>query len=272
MPPRGDVLGMPSPDEIVTDLIAEHRSLDAVLDVLSPRDWDAPTPAEGWAVRDQVSHLAFFDEAATTASRDPDRFLADTARALADGGDPMAAHLARGRGMDPEELLGWWQGARRELIEAVSSVEPGTRIPWYGPPMGVISFVTARLMETWAHGQDVVDAVGVHREPTARLRHVAHMGVAARPFSYQVRGLAPPDTPVLVELVGPAGERWVFGEDSPSDKVRGPALDFCLVVTQRRHLADTGLVVVGPAATEWMSIAQAFAGPPGTGRRPGQFA
>jgi uncharacterized protein (TIGR03084 family) len=263
---------VPSPEEIVADLIAEHESLDLVLGALSAGEWDAPTPAEGWAVRDQVSHLAFFDEAATTAVRDPDRFLADTARVLSEGGDPMAVHLARGRSMQPEELLGWWRGARGELIAAVSSVEAGTRIPWYGPPMGVISFVTARLMETWAHGQDVVDAVGIRREPTARLRHVAHMGVAARPFSYQVRGLTPPEGPVLVELVGPAGERWVFGEDNPTERVSGTAFDFCLVVTQRRHLADTELVVVGPVATEWMSIAQAFAGPPGAGRRPGQFA
>ncbi len=262
---------MPSLEEILADLTAEHESLDSVLGGLSEVDWDRPTPAAGWAVRDQVSHLAFFDEAATTAVRDPERFLSETARLVGKGGDPMAEHLARGRALSADAVLGWWREARRTLVAALGEVDRKARIPWYGPPMGAVSFATARLMETWAHGQDVVDAVGAWRAPTARLRHVAHMGVAARPFSYQVRNMAAPDAPVRVELTGPSGERWVWGDESASDRVSGSALDFCLVVTQRRNVADTKLVVVGRLAAEWMSIAQAFAGPPGPGRRPGQF-
>jgi uncharacterized protein (TIGR03084 family) len=127
-------------------------------------------------------------------------------------------------------------------------------------------------METWAHGQDVVDALGAERAPTDRLRHVAHIGVTARPFAYRVHGLDLPDVPVRVALDPPAGgETWVWGDEGAADRVSGPALDFCLVVTQRRHPADTHLVIEGDAAVEWMSIAQAFAGPPGAGRQPGQF-
>jgi uncharacterized protein (TIGR03084 family) len=123
-------------------------------------------------------------------------------------------------------------------------------------------------METWAHGQDVADALGVTRRPTARLRHVAHLGVRARPFSYVVRGLEVPAEAVRVELTGPSGERWEWDTDAPAGLIEGPALDFCLVVTQRRHLADTALTVRGAAASEWLAIAQAFAGPPGAGRPP----
>jgi uncharacterized protein (TIGR03084 family) len=137
--------------------------------------------------------------------------------------------------------------------------------------MGMVSFVTARLMETWAHGQDVVDGLGVVREPTARLRHVAEIGVRARPWSFAVRGRPVPEAPVRVELTLPDGSRWAAGPEDAADVVRGTALDFCLVVTQRRHPADVSLAVSGPVAREWISIAQAFAGPPGAGRRPGQF-
>jgi uncharacterized protein (TIGR03084 family) len=137
--------------------------------------------------------------------------------------------------------------------------------------MGARSFITARLMETWAHGQDVVDGLGAHRTPTGRLQHVAHIGVRARPFSYAINGKPMPDVPVYVSLEAPDGSQWEFGDPAP-DAVTGTALDFCLAVTQRRHLDDTALKVKGPAATEWMSIAQAFAGAPGGGRRPGQFA
>ena len=136
--------------------------------------------------------------------------------------------------------------------------------------MSAASFISARVMETWAHGQDVADTLGVSREPTHRLRHVAHVGVRARPFSYVTRGLPVPPEPVRVELTGPAGETWTWEPDA-TDSVTGDALDFCLVVTQRRHVADTDLAINGPLAEEWMTIAQAFAGPPGQGRAPGQF-
>jgi len=139
-------------------------------------------------------------------------------------------------------------------------------VPWYGPPMSAASALTARIMETWAHGQDVADALGAVREPTARLRHVAHIGIGARAYSYLVNGKQPPEAPIRVELAAPDGDTWGWGPEDAVDRVGGPALDFCLVVTQRRHLADTMLQVSGPVATEWMSFAQAYAGPAGPGR------
>jgi uncharacterized protein (TIGR03084 family) len=129
-------------------------------------------------------------------------------------------------------------------------------------------------METWAHGQDVVDALGADRPPTDRLRHVAHIGFVALRFSLAINVHPPNDTPVAVVLEGPSGDVWTWGpgEDaSVADRVEGTALDFCLVVTQRRHRDDTDLRVSGPAALEWMQVAQAFAGGPGSGRSPGQF-
>jgi uncharacterized protein (TIGR03084 family) len=126
-------------------------------------------------------------------------------------------------------------------------------------------------METWAHGQDVRDAAGAAPEVSGRLRHVAHIGVRARPFSYAVRNLDMPDVPVDVVLDAPDGDTWSWGPGDAADRVSGPAVDFCLVVTQRRHRDDTSLAVTGPAAEEWIGIAQAFAGARGPGRDPGQF-
>jgi len=126
-------------------------------------------------------------------------------------------------------------------------------------------------METWAHGQDIVDTLGVQRQATERLQHVAHIGVRARPFSYMVRGLTPPAEEVRVELRSPAGTVWTWGATGATNTIIGEAIDFCLVVTQRRHVTDTRLRLGGPLAQEWMHLAQAFAGPPGQGRQPGQF-
>ena len=124
-------------------------------------------------------------------------------------------------------------------------------------------------METWAHGQDIVDALGISREPTDRLRHIADMGVRTREWSYALRGLTCPAVPVRVELTGPGQGTW--GPDDAADTVRGTALDFCLLVTQRRHRTDLALRADGPAAEEWLGLAQVYAGPVGTGRSPGQF-
>jgi uncharacterized protein (TIGR03084 family) len=252
---------------LAADLAAETQELTRLLDALGEPAWQTPTPAPGWTVADQVSHLAYFDEAAVRAATDPAAFEAQD-RALVTDADDVAR---RYRGYSPARLRDWFGGARRNLVAVYADTDPRARVPWFGPSMSTASMLTARLMETWAHGQDIADALGAERQPTDRLRHVAHIGVATRPYSFANRGLPVPQEPVRVELTAPGGAVWAWGPAGAADRVTGTALDFCLVVTQRRHRADTDLVVRGPAAEGWIAIAQAFAGPPGPGRTPGQF-
>jgi uncharacterized protein (TIGR03084 family) len=259
------------PAALLTDLAAETAALRDLIDPLPDAAWHYATPAPGWTISDQIGHLAYFDDVAVTAATDPLAFAAVLAShaAAAENPDTIAA---RYRALRPSELLEWFGRARAQLLEALGGLDPSTRVPWFGPAMGVPSMITARLMETWAHGQDIADTVSAQREPTARLRHVAHLGVIARGYSYAARDLPAPDEPVRVELIAPSGELWTWGPADALDRVTGPALDFCLLVTQRRHRADTALATRGPLAEQWLSIAQAFAGPPGPGRTPGQFA
>ncbi len=205
------------------------------------------------------------------ALTDPDGFTAGLATLLEDPEGWMARTVEEGRALPAPELLELWRGRRAELREAGAAVDPKARIPWYGPSMGALSFLTARLMETWIHGQDVADGLGVERIPTARLRHVAHIAVRARAFNFAQHGRPLPEAEPRVELRAPDGSTWAWGPDGSPDRVSGDAEEFCLVTTQRRHIADTGLRVEGEGAEAWMGIAQAFAGPPGPGRRPGQF-
>ena len=258
-------------DRLCTDLYDEHADLDNVVVGLGPELWDTPTPAEPWTVRDQISHLAFFDEHAALAVVEPGRFEEGLANIAADPQTFMDAPIEMGRALPEDEVLAWWRGARTQMLRSFWDADPSRRVPWFGPPMSLASFISARLMETWAHGQDVVDALGAEREPTDRLEHVCHLGVRARRNSYAARGMEFPGGDVRVELTSPSGAVWSWGE-SDTDLVRGSALGFCLVVTQRRHLDDTDIESTGPLAAEWLSIAQAFAGPPGPGRTPGQFA
>ena len=253
---------------LLADLSAETRVLEDMLVPLHDRAWELPTPALGWAIRDQVSHLAYFDEAAALAATDARRFRDEAAAALALGPQFPDEVARRHRGMPPPQLLAWFRRARAGFLTALGGLDPAARLPWYGPDMSAVTLVTARVMETWAHGQDVADALGVSRAPTARLRHVAHLGVATFGFAFTLHGRPVPKALVRVELAAPDGGTWAWGPPGAPDRVSGPALDFCLVVTQRRHPADTALRVDGPIAAEWISIAQAFAGAPGTGRPP----
>jgi uncharacterized protein (TIGR03084 family) len=102
--------------------------------------------------------------------------------------------------------------------------------------------------------------------------HLARFGVRTRDYAFITRGLAPPAEEFRVKLAAPDGAEWTWGPEDAAQSVSGPALDFCLLVTQRRHRGDLSLVAVGPDADRWLDIAQAYAGPPGPGREPGQFA
>ena len=255
-------------EQVVADLRAETADLLTILDPLGAADWVRPTPAAGWSVQDQVNHLAWFDESATLAVTDPAEFRAASAALAAEAADFPDLLARRQRGMAYGATQEWFRAARTAFLEVAAGHDGATRLPWYGTEMSLSSAVTARLMETWAHGQDVADALGVVRTPTARLRHVCHLGVATRGFSFRLHGLPAPAEDVSVELSGPDGALWTWGSGRDGQRVAGTALDFCLLVTQRRHRSDTALVVEGPVAEAWMAVAQAYAGRAGPGRRP----
>ncbi|HEY3240370.1 MAG TPA: TIGR03084 family metal-binding protein [Acidimicrobiia bacterium] len=255
---------MSAVQEVRADLEAECESLDVLVAELDDAGWATPTPAEGWTVKDQISHLASVDEWATLAAGDPEGFQAWMATLLAADPDSVVnGPVEEARVRPGTDVLAWWRQARAGLAAVLDRVDPASRAPWFGPPMAIPTLLTARLMETWAHGEDVAEALGVERPPTARLRHVAHLGVRTRGYAYASRGLPLPPVDVRVELSAPDGETWTWGDEAAPARVRGPAVDFCRVVTRRRDLSDTSITTEGDAAAEWLSIAQAFAGPAG---------
>lgn len=253
-------------DELISALDAESESLDQLVANLTAEQWATPTPSAGWTVAHQVGHLHWTDRVSLLAITDADEFNRQLTEAA---GDPMgfvddAAETEARR--DPAELLADWRATRGRLAGALAAVPEGTKLPWFGPPMSAPSMATARLMETWAHALDVADALGVNVPASDRIRHIVHLGVRTRNFAYLVNGKQAPAEEFRWEITAPSGELWSWGPEDATNIVRGPAVDFCELVTQRRHLDDLNLELVGDDAAEWASIAQVFAGPPGSGR------
>ena len=261
---------------LLEDLAAESEDLDRLVADLDADGWSTPTPATPWSVADTIAHLLWTDRIAALAATDEEAFAAELAGlaeqagggAAEDAVTAVAQRLASSH--DPAGLLAAWREGRSALVRALTAVPEGGRLPWFGTSMAPASMATARLMETWAHGHDVAHALGVSRAPTDRLRHVVRLAVRARPYAHTVNGLDAPVTPVRVELTGPDGDTWREGPEEATDVVTGSAYDFCLVAVQRMHPDDTDLEAHGEAAAAFLDVVQAFAGPPGPGRSPGE--
>jgi uncharacterized protein (TIGR03084 family) len=253
--------------EILIDLRDESDDLDRTVADLPDDGWRRETPAAGWTVAHQIAHLAWTDRVAARSVTDPGGFTEAAAAALADPAG-FVDRAAEDGLAEPAELLRRWRDGRAELAGALAAAPAGARLLWFGVKMTAASMATARLMETWAHGEDVCAALRRLRLPTRRLRHVAWLGVRTLGYGFMVHGRPEPPAPVYVELHAPDGGTWAFGPPDAADRVTGPALDFCLLVTQRRHRGDLALQATGPVADEWLDVAQAFAGPPGAGREP----
>lgn len=253
-----------SPSGTAGAFLEECADLDRLVAHLSDEDWARDTPAEGWTVAHQIAHLAWTDDVAVLSATDPEAFRAVVAAAMEDPLGYVDRQSEARASLPPAEILSGWREGRRRLAETLDSLDPSTRLDWFGPPMKPRSMATARLMETWAHGQDVADALGVTRTPTERLHDICHLGVRTRDWAYILNGRQVPAGEFRIVLTAPDGEVWAWGPEgaeADAGSVTGSAEDFCLVVTQRRDVADTDLRATGEAAT-WLTFAQAFAGAP----------
>ncbi|QXW05596.1 TIGR03084 family protein [Rhodococcus globerulus] len=254
--------------DVIVELRAEGAFIEAMVRDLVADEWTNPTPAEGWTIAHQVGHLHWTDAVSSLAIDHLHEFNAVRERHACDPDQYVDDAAAVELGTGPADLLHRWTMHRDALSTRLAELPPATSIEWFGPPMKPASMATARLMETWAHGQDIADALHIEHPAGSALRHIAHLGVRTRNFSFELRGLPAPTTEIFVDLTAPDGSSWQWGPPNAPESVSGQAEDFCLAVTQRRHTADLELDVRGETAQLWLSIAQAFAGKATSGRAP----
>jgi len=258
--------------QVSLDFREEVEEFHGLLQTLEPGDWERATDFKQWTPWDVVAHLHYFDLVSLVALEGEEAFAAEREAfiaAITAGRSLREIARTRFADLDAAGLLGHWQSTAHTLADAPGQSDPKRRLPWFGPDMGVQMFMTARYMEVWAHAQEVYDLVGASRSHADRIENIATIGMKTFGWTFANRQLPLPGPPPYVRLAAPSGEIWQWNEPSETECIRGDAADFCQVVTQVRNIADTALEVRGPVATQWMSIAQCFAGVPVDPPKPG---
>ncbi|MPZ85188.1 MAG: TIGR03084 family protein [Actinophytocola sp.] len=256
---------------VFQDLAAESREVDKLVADLGEAQWDLPTPAVGWTIAHQIAHLAFIFHLAGTAAADPAEFKEMLPAADQDLAAAVNAKVEEYLDQ-PAEVLARWRAERTFAVEALAAVPGNQTVPWLVRPLPPAVLACAGIMELFGHGQDIADALEVRREYTDRIKHLVGFVVLVWEFGYQARGLTPPDVQFRYELTAPSGQVWEFGPADAEQRITGPAVDFCLLATRRRHRDDLAVKAVGADADRWLDLAQAYRGPAGPGRFSGQFA
>jgi uncharacterized protein (TIGR03084 family) len=257
--------------DVYTDLIAEGEALDELVRTLGMWHWLLPTPAPGWTIAHQIAHITSTARMARAAATDTAVFQALTEGATDDWDAALDKALQPYLTELPSTQLAHWRAERAAAAEALAALPPDHLVPWIARNLPAAMVASLGVMELFAHGQDIADTVGAKLERTDRIRHLVTVGVYNRDFGYLGRGLTPPVEPFRFELTAPSGRLWRYGPADARQKVTGPAVDFCLLVTRRRNRADLDLIAYGADADRWLDIAQAYRGSPGRGRSPGQF-
>lgn len=239
----------------VLDLKEEGEDFYAYLKTLKEDQWPQQTPFKDLTVNEVVQHLHGSDKAAVYSLKDPQGFR-DNLTEAGKYTNPKGGTL---KGVALREL--WWEYFS-EMCELMGNLEPDTRVPWFGPDMGIRMFTTARQMETWAHAQDIYDLFDDIRTNTDRIKNIVTIGVKTFGWTFVNRKMEVPEDMPYVNLVSPSGEKWDWGEPNSDNYIEGSAVEFAHVASQGRNIGDVNLKVVGETATLWMSITQCFAGPP----------
>ncbi len=255
------------------DFRAESLALAAILAPLSDDDFNAKTQFKGWSINDVLGHLHMFNVAADLTLESGLKFAAffqPIAEGMARGQSLLESQSSFLNGLKGRDLFAIWQDCAHKLADHYALADPKARLRWAGPDMSARSSITARQMETWAHGQEIFDLLGLVRAEHDRVKNIVHLGVSTFGWSFANRGLKVPEPAPHLKLTAPSGAVWRWNPEQTDNLITGSAVDFARAVTQTRNIKDMSLATIGPSATDWMEIAQCFAGPPETPPNKGQ--
>ena len=260
------------------DFLEECNALSTALLNATEKDLKQVTQFKNWTIEDVIGHLHIWNHATALTLENPEKFneFFSYVATRMGAGEPhpvMQRHWFNEfqNGLAGYALLDAWRGFYPALAEKYATIDPNDRVAWVGPNMTARSKIIARQMETWAHGQEIFDVLGLDRKEEDRIHNIAHLGVTTYSWAFRNRGEVPPSPKPFIQLTAPSGVIWEWNDPQNNNTVKGSAVHFCQVVAQTRNVQDTQLEHIGSTASHWMEIAQCFAGlpsdPPLIGKR-----
>jgi uncharacterized protein (TIGR03084 family) len=252
--------------EILSDLVAEQQALDQFLQRINERQWNLPTSAPGWSIKDTVSHLAYTERFAARVLSEGSSVISDIGTTDID--EWTAIGVLEGRDMRYQQVIEWWRNSRADVVDALSRMDGSDRVPWIAGDMSARAFATVRLMETWAHGLDIKDAMDglltfdeEEEDPTAdtsRIRHVAWLAHRMLPYAFAEAGEEFPQSGIRLELMGPRYARWVYGPEEAEDVIKGIAAEWCRIAVHRLDAGATSLKAEGSKAETALKVVRTY--------------
>jgi uncharacterized protein (TIGR03084 family) len=241
--------------EILSDLVAEQQFLDQFLQKIKGVDWERPTPAKGWSIRDTISHLADSAELAADALNGGKRV--DEYRTAANLDALRQEAVKRGRKMRYQDVIEWWRNGRAKVVEPLSHMSEPDRVNWILGTMSARTFATMRLMENWAHGLDIYAAMKAEVEDTPRIRHISWLGWKTLPYAFKAADLD--YSPVRVEVIGPGYAKWVFGPADTDNVIKGSAGEWARLAVRRiKRREAKNLKATGEVAEQALEVVKAY--------------
>ena len=256
------------------DFYQESIHLYKVLEKISESELQTSTLFKKWTLNDIIRHLHVWNVAINLSLLDSLKWkqLKNNLEDFLKKGKTLRQfEKEQSKNLKGKELLLIWKDFCITTKENFKHRNPKERMKWIGPDMSIISAVSSRHMETWAHGQSIYDKLGIVRKNDDSILNIVIMGNNTFKWSFKINNLEIPEKKPYLQLKAPSGKFWYFNEPDNKNKIEGYAEDFCKVVTQVRNILDVNLKVTGKISKKWMRIAQCFAGkaetPPKAGTR-----
>ena len=194
----------------------------ALLRWLQPADWDRPTIAGAWVVRDIVAHLVDLTFRRLSFHRDrmmppPPPGPVNSERDFVDFINALNAQwVSSAKRFSPRVLTDMFEKASADLadwFEALPLEAPALfGVSWAGERTSEGWFDIGReFTELWHHQEQIRLAVGAPSLADARyLRAV--LGISMRALPHAFRDVpAGPGESVFIDISGPAGGQWTLG-------------------------------------------------------------
>jgi uncharacterized protein (TIGR03084 family) len=212
------------------DFWDETQALHGLIAGLSDSDFLQATQFKGWTINMVLRHLHVWNRAAGLSLTDHDGFAAflNSIAAGVKGGALPTFEASYLDGLSGEALRDAWIAEAQILAKQFAEADPSARLPWVGPEMSARSSITARLMESWAHGQAVYDLLGVERRDSDRIGNIVRLGVNTFGWTFRNRQEEMPGPMPKLALTAPSGTLWTYGDGD--GLISGSATEFCQVI------------------------------------------